>query len=123
MERLKVKKGLDFVPPPCEVFDMIAGSGTGGYVHHSYQILALLAGKPNRSSRINAILLGRLRMTIDDAIQAFKYILAKAFSGSTWFGTQEFRAKRLEGALRAIVRLKMENGESLMVQPESKCKT
>lgn len=32
MDRLKASKKLDFIPPPCEVFDMIAGSGTGGYV-------------------------------------------------------------------------------------------
>lgn len=30
MERLRAHKGLDSVPHPCDVFDMMAGSGTGG---------------------------------------------------------------------------------------------
>lgn len=30
MERLQAKKGMNIVPRPCDVFDVIAGSGTGG---------------------------------------------------------------------------------------------
>ncbi|SCV72612.1 BQ2448_4149 [Microbotryum intermedium] len=53
--RSKLGKGS---PPPCQVFDLITGCGTGGLV---------------------AILLGRLRMTIDDAINTYMSIAKRAF--------------------------------------------
>lgn len=73
------------------------------------------------TSRIIALLLGRLRMSVDDAIQAFMFITAKAFSTPTLFGTQESRGNALEEALKDIVRLKTGNGESRMTF-DSKCK-
>ena len=52
MERLKDHKKLDSVPRPCEVFDMIAGSGTGGYVHRRIlKIHFLQTDKDNYISR------------------------------------------------------------------------
>jgi patatin-like phospholipase/acyl hydrolase len=45
-------------PKPCEYFDMIGGTSTGGLI---------------------AIMLGRLRMTIDDCIDAYTSLLDKVF--------------------------------------------
>lgn len=33
MHRIQHAKGLDSPPLPCEYFDLIGGTGTGGYVH------------------------------------------------------------------------------------------
>lgn len=60
-------------------------------------------------------------MPIDDAIYAYESISSKAFSGSTWFGTQQSRAERLEDALKEIVRLRTSNEETRMLN-KSKCK-
>lgn len=57
MERLKFEKKLDAVPRPCDVFDMIAGSGTGGcvfslpYIIHSTVVLTYLLVPINKFDR------------------------------------------------------------------------
>ncbi|KAJ7479563.1 hypothetical protein FB451DRAFT_951443, partial [Mycena latifolia] len=51
MYRIKNKLGLDTTPAPCEYFELIGGSGTGGII---------------------ALMLGRLRMSIADTISAYE---------------------------------------------------
>ncbi|KAF8595674.1 FabD/lysophospholipase-like protein [Ceratobasidium sp. AG-I] len=58
MHRLQVILGLSELPLPCDIFDLICGTGTGGLV---------------------AILLGRLRLPITTAIECYVEILRKGF--------------------------------------------
>ncbi|TRM59207.1 hypothetical protein BD626DRAFT_608564 [Schizophyllum amplum] len=51
--------GLPSLPLPCEYFDIIAGSGTGGLI---------------------ALMLGRLRLSIEDAIECYTRIVGQVFS-------------------------------------------
>ncbi|KAJ7660452.1 FabD lysophospholipase-like protein [Mycena rosella] len=70
MYRTKVEGPLDRVPSPCDCFDLIGGSGTGG---------------------ILALMLGRMRMSIADTIAAYKELrpqnkigFAEKFQASTF---------------------------------------
>ncbi|EEY24006.1 predicted protein [Verticillium alfalfae VaMs.102] len=53
-------EGLAKVPRPCDRFDMIGGTSTGG-------------------RRIIAIMLGRLRMTVDECIRAYRTMAERAY--------------------------------------------
>lgn len=41
MEGIRDVHGLTYVPRPCEHFDLIGGTSTGGYLYRSYIILGL----------------------------------------------------------------------------------
>lgn len=78
----------DKVPKPCEYFDLIAGTGTGGLI---------------------AIMLGRLRMNTKDCMRVYVQMTRKVFetdktiAGIPYRSTL-FKASMLEDAIRACVR-------------------
>ncbi|KAG8699957.1 hypothetical protein FRC09_006262, partial [Ceratobasidium sp. 395] len=79
MRRLQAELGTKNQLRPCEYFDMIAGAGTGGLI---------------------AILLGRLGMSVDEAIEAYQVILSKTFSEKKLLGGDTtFKATNLENAI------------------------
>ncbi|KAH8742428.1 hypothetical protein F5883DRAFT_670291, partial [Diaporthe sp. PMI_573] len=53
LEHIRESQGLNQVPRPCDYFDSIGGTSTGG------------------NELIIAIMLGRLRMTVDESIQTY----------------------------------------------------
>ncbi|KAI1778195.1 acyl transferase/acyl hydrolase/lysophospholipase [Hypoxylon cercidicola] len=59
METIQRARNLDTVPRPCEYFDLIGGTSTGGII---------------------AIMLGRLGMTVEDCIKAYRRLAQKAFT-------------------------------------------
>lgn len=59
MERIAKAEGLDDVPKPCDYFDLIGGTSTGGII---------------------AIMLGRLSMTVNDCIRAYDKVAELAFT-------------------------------------------
>ncbi|KAK0622756.1 acyl transferase/acyl hydrolase/lysophospholipase [Immersiella caudata] len=59
MEQLRDAHGLVNVPRPCEYFDLIGGTSTGGII---------------------AIMLGRLGMTVEECIRAYKEVAQQAFT-------------------------------------------
>ncbi|KAJ7827165.1 hypothetical protein B0H14DRAFT_1240272 [Mycena olivaceomarginata] len=59
MYRLKVAEDLPDIPHPCDYFDLIGGTGTGGLI---------------------ALMLGRLRMSVEDAIKAYGELSKEVFS-------------------------------------------
>ncbi|KAG6880557.1 hypothetical protein C0995_005996, partial [Termitomyces sp. Mi166 len=59
MHRLKHSEKAESVPKPCDYFDMIGGVGTGGVI---------------------ALMLGRLRMPIDEAIKKYIDFSKKVYS-------------------------------------------
>ena len=76
------------VPKPCDYFDLIAGTGTGGLI---------------------AIMLGRLRMNTKDCMRIYVQMTRKVFetdktiAGIPYRSTL-FKASMLEDAIRACVR-------------------
>ncbi|KAJ7448116.1 FabD lysophospholipase-like protein [Mycena latifolia] len=79
MYQLQTTLGSDTTPAPCNYFEVIGGSGTGGII---------------------ALMLGRLRMSIAGSISAYENLWPKSKSGST----KQFKASQLEAALRQIFR-------------------
>ncbi|KAK6850534.1 hypothetical protein PG987_000168 [Apiospora arundinis] len=88
MEFIRDKRNLDEIPRPCEYFDLIGGTSTGGII---------------------AIMLGRLGMTVDECIRAYKNVGRAAFTPKWTFlpiapPKGAFSATALEGAIKRVVR-------------------
>ena len=92
---------------PCEYFDMMAGTSTGG---------------------ILAIMLGRLRMTVDECIATYNELAGEIF-GSTVFAKIDnasdtgarYSAKALENAVKKIVKRKTGDPDAPMRDPDGDC--
>ncbi|KAK4239690.1 hypothetical protein C8A03DRAFT_13946 [Achaetomium macrosporum] len=86
MTKIRDMYGLAEVPKPCEFFHMMAGTSTGGLI---------------------AIMLGRLRMSTKEALQAYDECAAKIFSSKnrkTWSLTERFRATALQQVVETLVK-------------------
>ncbi|CAI7590894.1 unnamed protein product [Penicillium bialowiezense] len=88
MEMIRDAENLDHVPRPCDHFDLIGGTSTGGII---------------------AILLGRLGMTVDECIRAYRQVAEQAFTPKRTSifpapPTGAFSAKALENAMKRVVR-------------------
>lgn len=76
---------------PCEVFDLIGGTSTGGLI---------------------AIMLGRLEMDVDECILAYNKLMKTVFEEKSsslpvsWMGTTkaQFDSKRLKSAIEEVIR-------------------
>lgn len=69
---------------PCEVFDLIGGTSTGGYVYLLLCCFFTVSGSCNlsltrRLCRLIAIMLGRLEMDVDKCIQAYNKFMKTVF--------------------------------------------
>ena len=93
----------DAPPKPCDYFDMIGGTSTGGLVVHCLKIPMTL------TYRLMAIMLGRLQMNIDDCITAYVNLSDRVFTKRrhrvTISGTVQgrFDTDELEKAIKEIV--------------------
>ncbi|KAI1137532.1 FabD/lysophospholipase-like protein [Hypoxylon sp. FL0543] len=88
VEKIKETQNLSEVPRPCEIFDLIGGTSTGGII---------------------AIMLGRLGMTVDDCIRTYRTIARKAFIAKHRLPfpappTGSFSATALEAAIKDVVK-------------------
>ncbi|KAJ7434416.1 hypothetical protein FB451DRAFT_1195349 [Mycena latifolia] len=79
MYQIQATLGSDTTPAPCDYFEIIGGSGTGGII---------------------ALMLGRLRMSIAASISAYEKLQPESKSGSA----EQFKASQLEKVLRQIFR-------------------
>lgn len=92
------KEGIDLAddPRPCDVFDLIVGTSTGGLI---------------------AVMLGRLHMTVDECIQQYEVLGKRVFGKSQWAGQTGKFAKgmlnlpfydidSLQGAIKSVLQLK-----------------
>ncbi|KAG5635085.1 hypothetical protein H0H81_012496 [Sphagnurus paluster] len=93
---------------PCEYFDMIAGTSTGGLI---------------------AIMLGRLQMSIPECIEAYTSLASSIFSanavqrGLNFAATGSlYRANDFEKAVKDLVKVRTGNENALMWDPKNKCK-
>ena len=116
---------LESPPKPCDYFDMIGGTSTGGFVGDVVRHARCIA---NYYSLI-AIMLGRLRMTVDDCIDAYvslsDRLSQKQRHRMTIKGNVQgrFDSDELERAIKAIVvRQGLEADTLLKDSPDAKCK-
>ncbi|KAJ7099196.1 hypothetical protein C8R44DRAFT_355298 [Mycena epipterygia] len=77
MYRTKMEGHLDTIPSPCECFELIGGTGTGGII---------------------ALMLGRLRMSTAEAISAYQTLCPQPKMG----GTEQFQTSKFEDTLKKI---------------------
>jgi hypothetical protein len=127
MERIQYKENLDSVPLPYEYFYMIGGTSTGGFVTivspklwstlHTYILL----------SRLIALMLGRLRLSVSDTIEYYDSLAEKVFSnGKKVVGDGHFKGSILENVVKEIVKAKTADADSRMMETDSDgkvCKT
>lgn len=71
-----LRQALSYVgsPKPCDFFDMIAGTGTGGSVYHALATLI-----PTDLARLIAIMLGRLEMPVQACIDEWSEMMKEIF--------------------------------------------
>lgn len=81
---------------PCELFDLIGGTSTGGLI---------------------AIMLGRLEMDVGECIEAYKHLSRDIFEKSSWFPVKDnldinakFDSDALEKCITNIVKDHIPNG-------------
>ena len=79
---------LEEIPKPCDYFDLIAGTGTGGLI---------------------AIMLGRLRLDLDTCMDVYVRMTKKVFETDKTiagipYKTTLFKASKLEEAIKACVK-------------------
>ena len=124
-------------PKPCDYFDLIGGTSTGGFVLSSMICLpsvpwlcALLTLTP----RLIAIMLGRLHMTVKDAIEAYLELSKDVFVPKHKFNkfaslVNALKLKglcssaALEAAIKAQVEANLGEGQkdSLLLETDPKC--
>ncbi|KAI9035875.1 FabD/lysophospholipase-like protein [Aspergillus affinis] len=103
MRQVQHRHGLPTVPKPCDIFDLIGGTSTGGLI---------------------AILLGRLELSVQQAIDEYR-LLSKVIFGPTkaFWKDGKFKASRLERAVEGIVRKYLGGEEgSTVLKGEGRCK-
>jgi hypothetical protein len=87
MEKIRDAQHLDETPKPCEMFDFIGGTSTGGII---------------------AIMLGRLGMSVDECIRAYDRVGEAAFTPKSGLRLASpkgaFSAKALEAAIKEVVK-------------------
>ncbi|KAJ7139309.1 hypothetical protein C8R44DRAFT_847374 [Mycena epipterygia] len=81
MYRTKMEGDLNTIPSPCECFELIGGTGTGGII---------------------ALMLGSLRMSTAAAISAYQTLCPQSKMAST----EQFQTKKFEEALKKIFKQK-----------------
>ncbi|EUC66976.1 nephrocystin-3 protein [Rhizoctonia solani AG-3 Rhs1AP] len=101
MKRVQTQLGLPDVPRPCEMFDLIAGTGTGGII---------------------AVLLGRLELRVENAIEAYQDIIREGFSESKYLSGETYKATNMENAIKRVVERYTGQVNTMMIN-SGRCQT
>ncbi|KIJ39529.1 hypothetical protein M422DRAFT_110290, partial [Sphaerobolus stellatus SS14] len=103
MDRVQSQEKLSSTPLPCEYFDMIGGTSTGGII---------------------ALMLGRLRMSINDAIDCYDQLTKTVFDATQVGGDGKFNHKVLERIIKDVVEHQVGTAEERMLDTrDNTCKT
>ncbi|KZT38062.1 FabD/lysophospholipase-like protein [Sistotremastrum suecicum HHB10207 ss-3] len=94
MYRIQVREGLDRMPLPCQYFDLIGGSGTGGLI---------------------ALLLGRCGMSIEECIATYVGMAAAVFRKVKRGSNERFRATILETEWKKIMKRVLNDENATMI--------
>ncbi|KAI1412648.1 FabD/lysophospholipase-like protein [Hypoxylon sp. FL1857] len=83
---------------PYEVFDMIGGTSTGGLI---------------------AIMLGRLKMTVDECIKTYEEIMGEIFCGNKYLEYLKrgefYSAENLEKVIKRLIKERIKDQEALLI--------
>lgn len=102
MEKIRFIHDLGAEPLPCDYFDMICGTSTGGII---------------------ALMLGRLRMSVNECIAAYLTMSEKVFGQPENFTKREkFDPQALEESIKAVVEQETGNPDTPLQDPTG-CKT
>ncbi|KAJ7118653.1 acyl transferase/acyl hydrolase/lysophospholipase [Mycena crocata] len=122
MHRIQAESGLEKPPLPCDYFDLIGGTNTGGCALQ----LCICWTCDQTLDRIIAIMLGRLRMPVDQAIQCYDDMSSKIFRKSNLLGDGKYSASTMEKVIKAIVKDRTGDSETPLVDDGAlggKCRT
>ncbi|KAF3910728.1 hypothetical protein ABW21_db0208933 [Orbilia brochopaga] len=103
----EIFKDAGITKKPCEVFDMIGGTSTGGLI---------------------AIMLGRLQMSIDECIKKYLDVMDKVFPDksslsknvSLGYSGETYDEKPLQDAIKMIVKERLGDSEAKLLDTEGK---
>ncbi|KAL2884609.1 Patatin/Phospholipase A2-like protein [Ceratocystis lukuohia] len=104
MEGIQHSKNLAITPKPCDEFDLIGGTSTGGVI---------------------AIMLGRMGMSVDQCIRAYTKFAKMAFHRkvSIRSSASAFSATKFENAIKIAIKENCKNSEDLLFYDPSCTKT
>ena len=86
MERIQVQEHREEAPLPCDYFDLIGGTGTGGSVVAVIVTSSVLCTHTQFFSSLIALMLGRLGMPVENAVRCYGTLVGTVFSDmkQTW---------------------------------------
>ena len=123
MERIQFQRKLKELPLPCDYFDMIGGTSTGGSVVTTF---LMLNDPAHLLSRLIALMLGRLRMSVTDAIEYYGIVSEKVFSDmKSSVGQEKFKTSKLENVIKEITEKQTGHADECMMDMHEgdACKT
>ena len=107
---------LSSLPKPCNFFDLIGGTSTGGCA--ALYNLSITPYTKFVHYRIIALMLGRLRMDVDTAIQHYDDLTKQVFSATKLWGDGKFKAKKLEEVIKSVVETVTRDPESSLLEDD-----
>ena len=110
---------------PCDYFDMIAGTSTGGYVTSQIVLSSGVSLTQERQYflRLIAIMLGRLKMSIKECIAAYDDLASTIFDPINTIEDGYYDPAVLEKAVKGIISAHLQDENAPMTSPPSdKCK-
>jgi hypothetical protein len=129
MSRVQKLEGLDDPPGPHRYFDVIAGTGTGACVPRLlHSNIGFFIAEWISVHSIEACMLGRLQISVEQAIEFYGKLVKNVFSERKIFGSNgsAFKLSKLKKALMEIVGHATGNENELMMDKRAdadSCKT
>ncbi|KAG6899013.1 hypothetical protein C0995_007390 [Termitomyces sp. Mi166 len=111
-------ENTEFMPKPCDYFDITGGVGTGGYVITTTKLAIQL-----QYIRVIALMLGRLCMPIELAIEKYVNFSQNIYSGVKKWRKEKFKASAFESGMRGILESAGFPEDVLMQEDGSSCKS
>lgn len=110
LQQLMERVNPEAPPKPCDYFDMIGGTSTGGLI---------------------AIMLGRLEMDVSECITAYEALSQQAFTKKHFSPINyrghmrpRFDTKALEAGIKSVIASRgLDPAKALLKHPDGKCKT